>query len=108
MLCRALANRERLSASGPQETSYGPSISSACDGFTWQPSDQDEDCLRSIAAWAAVDTRANLRPPLYLDVTDAKWPVAAADAVISINMLHIAPWSVAQALLRSSSCILEG
>ena len=72
----------------------------------WQPSERDNDCLRSISAWEAVEAQANVRQPLYLDVTDAQWPVMAADAVICINMIHIAPWSVAQALLRGASRIL--
>lgn len=72
----------------------------------WQPSEQDNDCLRSIAAWAAAETQPNVRQPLYLDVTDAQWPIAAADAIVCINMIHIAPWSVAQALLRGASRIL--
>ena len=74
--------------------------------LTWQPSEQDEACVRSISAWVAVEAQANVRPPFYLDVTDAQWPIAAADAVTSINMIHIAPWSVAQALLRGASRIL--
>jgi hypothetical protein len=72
----------------------------------WQPSEQDNDCLRSIAAWAAVEARANVRQPLYLDVTDAQWPIAAADAIVCMNMIHIAPWSAAQALLGGASRIL--
>jgi SAM-dependent methyltransferase len=75
--------------------------------LTWQPSEQDKDCLRSISAWAAVEAQANVRQPLPLDVTDERWPIAFADAVISINMIHIAPWSVAQALLRGASRILS-
>src|SRR5262245_7844517 len=51
--------------------------------------------------------RRYVRRPLYLDVTDAQWPIAAADAVISINMIHIAPWSAAQSLLRGASCLLR-
>jgi SAM-dependent methyltransferase len=74
--------------------------------LTWQPTDQDEDCLRSIFAWAAAEPQANVRQPLYLDVTDAQWPIAVADAVICINMIHIAPWSTTQALLRGASRIL--
>ena len=74
--------------------------------LTWQPSEQDEDCLRSISAWAAVEAQANVRQPLYLDLNDARWPIAAADAVICINMIHIAPWSVTQALMRGASSIL--
>ncbi len=74
--------------------------------LTWQPSEQDKDCLHSISAWTAVEAQANVRQPLYLDVTDAQWPIAAADVIVCINMIHIAPWSVAQALLRGASHIL--
>src|SRR5262245_28244441 len=75
--------------------------------LTWQPSEQDNDCLRSISAWAGVEAQPNVRQPLYLDVTDAQWPIVAADAIISINMIHIAPWSVTQALLRGAGGILR-
>ena len=75
--------------------------------LAWQPSEQDKDCLRSISAWAALEAQANVRRPLYLDVTDAQWPIAAADAIICINMIHVAPWSVAQALFRGASRILS-
>ena len=71
--------------------------------LTWQPSEQDSDCLRSISAWVAAEAQGNVREPLYLNVSDTQWPIAAADAIISINMIHIAPWSVAQALLRGAS-----
>ena len=74
--------------------------------LTWQPSEQDKDCLRSISAWAADEAQANVLRPLYLDVTDAQWPIATAQAIVCLNMIHIAPWSVAQALLRGASRIL--
>jgi SAM-dependent methyltransferase len=74
--------------------------------LTWQPTEQDEDCLRSISAWAAAEPQANVRQPLYLDVTDAQWPIEVADAIICINMIHVAPWPTTQALLRGASRIL--
>ena len=74
--------------------------------LAWQPTEQDKDCLRSISAWVALEAQANVRRPLYLDVTDAQWPITAADAIICINMIHIAPWSIAQALFRGASRIL--
>ena len=74
--------------------------------LTWQPTEQDEDCLRSISAWAAVEPLANVRQPLYLDVTDTRWPIELADAIICINMIHISPWSTTQALLRGAKHIL--
>ena len=33
----------------------------------WQPSERDNDCLRSISAWEAVEAQANVRQPLYFD-----------------------------------------
>ncbi len=74
--------------------------------LTWQPSEQDNDCLRSISAWAAAEAQANVRQPLSLNVSDAEWPIAFADAIVCLNMIHIAPWSVAQALLRGAGRVL--
>ena len=72
----------------------------------WQPSDADPDARASIAAWRAESALSNLRPPLALDVAMDPWPVARADAVICINMIHISPWSAAEALVRGAAPIL--
>ena len=70
----------------------------ALPGLDWQPSDADEEARESIAAWAAHAGLANLRAPLALDVRQPDWGVDALDAVVCINMIHISPWSAAQAL----------
>jgi len=57
--------------------------------LTWQPSERDSDCLRSITAWAAVEAQANVRQPLDLDVTDEEWPIAAPDAIVCINVITL-------------------
>jgi SAM-dependent methyltransferase len=75
--------------------------------LTWQPSDADPSALASIAAWAADDALPNLRPPLHLDVTAPAWPVDAADAVVCINMIHIAPWAAARALVTGAARVLR-
>jgi hypothetical protein len=75
--------------------------------LTWQPSEQDADCLRSILAWITIEALPNVRPPLYLDIADERWPIEGADAVVSINLIHIAPWSATRALLRGASSILS-
>ena len=74
--------------------------------LTWQPSDADPDMLDSIAAWAATAGAPNLKPPLRFDVTQKPWPVDAADAVVSINMIHIAPWTCCLALMAGAGRIL--
>lgn len=74
--------------------------------LTFQPSDPSPDALASIAAWAAQAGTPNLRPPLLLDASAPDWPLPAADAVICINMIHIAPWSAAQGLVRGAAGLL--
>lgn len=75
-------------------------------GLDWQPSDPQAACRRSIAAHAAACGCANLRPVLDLDVTAPVWPVDAADAVVCINMIHIAPWSAGAAMLAGAARVL--
>jgi cyclopropane fatty-acyl-phospholipid synthase-like methyltransferase len=75
--------------------------------ITWQPSEVDADCLRSIAGWVAFEGVPNVRLALHLDVNDVRWPIDAVDAIVSINMIHIAPWSATQALLRGASLALR-
>jgi hypothetical protein len=41
-----------------------------------------------------------------LDAAAAHWPVDRADAVLSINMVHISPWTSALGLLEGSARIL--
>jgi SAM-dependent methyltransferase len=69
----------------------------------WQPSDIDPDALASIDAWRAEYGRANLLPPIALDVTSTPWPVAAIGAVVCINMVHISPWESAEALFAGAA-----
>jgi len=71
--------------------------------LTWQPTDRDDTALASIAAWCDEAQLPNLRAPLRLDVTDAVWPVAAADAITCINMIHIAPWEATLGLFAGAA-----
>lgn len=75
-------------------------------GLTWQPSEKDPQCLRSIAAWASTKPLQNLQPPIHFDLADLQWPIAAADAVVSINLIHIAPWSATLALMQGAGATL--
>lgn len=75
-------------------------------GLTWQPTDPDPAARASIAAWAAAAKLNTLRPPLDLDAAAAAWPVDRADAVLCINMIHIAPWEAGLGLLRGAGRIL--
>jgi hypothetical protein len=41
-----------------------------------------------------------------LDVMADAWPVQKADAVLCINMIHIAPWEATAALMRGAARVL--
>ena len=97
----------------------------------WQPSDIHPDALTSIAAWRREAGWVNVREPLRLDSSSANWPVDRADAlssikmpsdsrepsrtaeanglsaVLSINMVHISPWSASLGLLNGSAKVLQ-
>lgn len=72
----------------------------------WQPSDIHPDALQSVEAWRNSAARSNVLPPLVLDASQPDWPVGQADAVVSINMVHISPWASALGLLDGARRIL--
>lgn len=73
----------------------------------WQPSDPDPECRGSIAAWAAASGCANLLPPVALDAGADDWPVARADALLCINMIHISAWRATLGLFAGAGRVLE-
>ena len=72
----------------------------------WQPSDIHPDALDSIRAWRAHSNLANVREPLVIDASAPDWPIDRADAVLSINMVHISPWASALGLIAGASHLL--
>jgi SAM-dependent methyltransferase len=91
-------------ASGSGE--HAAHFASALPKLVFQPSDPDPAALASINGWAADSGAANLRPAVALDAAAGSWPLAQADAVLCINMIHIAPWEAALGLLRGAAAIL--
>jgi SAM-dependent methyltransferase len=83
--------------------------------ITWWPSDLNEQHLKSIAAWRAHAGLANVRPPLRIDLTDPSWCPEMHDgsgpgkllAVFCANVIHIAPWRVAEGLFAGAGRYLR-
>ena len=82
-------------------------------GLAWQPSDRDPETRATIRAWSGIEPSPNLRPPLDLDARDQAWPVEDEDwpgppvnAILCINMIHIAPWAACLGLLAGAGRIL--
>jgi SAM-dependent methyltransferase len=81
-------------------------FSSALSAVTWQPTDHDPEALKSIAARRDAAGLPNLLPPLQLDASAETWPVAQADVVVAINMVHVAPWTATQGLIAGAARVL--
>jgi SAM-dependent methyltransferase len=84
-------------------------------GITWWPSDPNEAHLKSIAAWRAHAQLANVCAPLRVDLSDPAWCPEMHDgrgpgpllAVFCANVIHIAPWRVAEGLFAGASRYLR-
>ncbi|WP_201861407.1 DUF938 domain-containing protein [Microvirga soli] len=87
-------------ASGTGE--HAVHFAAALPRLTWQPTDQDEQALNSIAAHRAASGLPNLLSPLRLDASAPDWSVERADAVMAINMVHISPWQATQGLMAGA------
>ena len=84
-------------------------------GIIWWPSDLNENHLKSIEAWRAHSALSNIRPPLRIDLTNSAWCPAMQDgsgpaellAVFCANVIHIAPWRVAEGLIAGAGRYLR-
>jgi len=84
-------------------------------GIIWWPSDLNERHLKSIEAWRAYSALPNIRSPLRIDLTDPAWCPAMQDgsgpaellAVFCANVIHIAPWRVAEGLFAGAGRYLR-
>lgn len=78
----------------------------ALPDLTFQPSDPDADQRASIDDWTRSLALPNVRSALPIDAAADTWPVERADAVVCINMIHIAPWEAAIGLMRGAARLL--
>ncbi|MEP2989539.1 MAG: DUF938 domain-containing protein [Parasphingorhabdus sp.] len=93
---------EMASGTGEHAVYFGQKF----PNLTFQPSDPDPECCRSIAAWTAREAVENVRPPLQLDALIKEWDIESPTAIICINMLHIAPWEASIGLFNHAAQLL--
>lgn len=75
--------------------------------LNWQPSDCDTAGLASIEAWSAESGLTNILPPVQIDATAEQWPISRVEAILCINMIHIAPWSATEGLFAGAGRLLS-
>src|ERR1700722_19288436 len=66
----------------------------------------DPDARLSVAAWVKATDVTNVRAPIALDAWHSVWPIASADGIICINMIHISPWEATVGLIKGAAAIL--
>lgn len=91
-------------------------FATALPGLVVQPSDPEPQARASVDAWRGelladghADVAARIRGALDLDVSLDGWQSAvgdAVDAVLAVNMIHIAPWQACVGLFRGSAALL--
>lgn len=84
-------------------------IAAAAPSLRWLPGDPDPASRASIAAWTAHLKLANVAPPHAADVTAEGWHAAfePVAGIVSINMIHIAPFAAARGLLAGAATLLD-
>jgi hypothetical protein len=81
-------------------------FASNLQGLTFQPSDPEPEALLSTAAWVKAAEVTNVWAPTVLDASQSPWPIASADGIICINMVHISPWDATSGLITGAAAIL--
>ena len=94
---------EIASGSGEHVVHFARSLSS----LIFQPSDPDPEAVQSVAAWVNAMGVTNVRAPIVLDASQSPWPIASADGIICINMVHISPWDATLGLIKGAAAILS-
>ncbi|WP_444984501.1 DUF938 domain-containing protein [Halomonas mongoliensis] len=110
VLKQRLPERARVLELASGSGEHALAFATAMPGWQWQPSDPAEPALASIAAWREAAALPNLAAPIRLDVTaPGDWPQGPFDAVVAINLIHISPWAVAEALMaRAGERLVPG
>jgi len=83
--------------------------------LTWWPSDPSPAHRRSIDAWRRHAGLDNVMPAMDLDASRRDWPLGQPGyppdreiaGIVCINVLHIAPWAVAEGLLAAAGRYLQ-
>jgi hypothetical protein len=73
-------------------------------GIHWQPSDPGDEERQAIKARCAGTNLPNVAPALAIDVLEPTWPTGCDfDAIVCINMIHIAPPETTPALFAGAA-----
>lgn len=95
---------EVASGSGEHAAHMAPRL----PNHTWQPTDIEEHHLASIDAWRADTGDTSIRPAAHFNVLEHTFETTERlAAILAINLIHISPWTVTEALTKKAGQSLE-
>lgn len=108
LLAGLLPQGARVLEIGSGTGEHGVAVCQRRPDIIWQPSDPDARSRASQDAWAA-EAAPNMLPALDLDLIrpDAQAVLGRYDALVCLNVIHIAPWAVAEAIAAASQALVE-
>jgi SAM-dependent methyltransferase len=105
-LLAGLSGRALEIGCGPGE--HAAALARAFPALRWSPTDPDPAAVASAVAWRTEAGLPNLDAPAQLDAAEP-WEALAPGPfalVLAVNVVHIAPWTVAEGLVRGAGLTL--
>ncbi len=108
VLARILPAQARVLEIGSGTGEHAATLLGLREDVIWQPSDPDPASRLSQDAWGS-DFDGRMKPSLALDLVRPGWMdgLGPFDAIVSMNVIHIAPWDVARAIGEASEHMLN-
>ena len=103
VLTRVLPARGRVLEIASGTGQHVVHFARALPALTWLPSDHETQHRESIEDRLRDPGLQNVEPPRDLNVLREPWPVDDVDAIVCINMIHIAPWEATEALVAGAA-----
>lgn len=88
---------------------HGVHIAAHAPDLTWHSGDPDPEARRSINAWIKACGLANMPAPHHIDASHPEWEIDETTpfgGIVSINMIHIAPFGAAIGLFTGAGRLL--
>ena len=106
VLSRLLASNARVLEVASGNGTHGSYCTAALPGLHWQVTEADPTKLAVLQARYEQQTAsagAGIQQPFALDALHFDWSSQLYDALLAINLVHISPFSVTEALMLGAS-----
>ena len=113
VLSRLILKKGFILEIGSGSGEHGVEFQKRFPEIIWQTSDPYLEHRKSISSWIAYENLNNKMPePIEIDVNKRPWKIPSMlseslQGIISINMIHIAPWSCTKSFFLESGKLLD-